>query len=80
MAVKIQKKTPGEVTCSYCKGTGKHYDETCIVCGGKGKVTVVDVNTKCTYCKGVGFIIKGTPCSVCAGTGYTRPVDKQRMY
>ena len=80
MPVKIQKKSPGEVTCAYCKGTGKHYDDACIVCGGTGKVNVVDVNTTCTYCKGVGFTIKGIPCSVCGGTGYTRPVEKQRMF
>lgn len=81
MAAKEKKeKVPGEVKCAYCKGTGKHSDATCVVCGGKGTVNVSDMNKKCTYCKGMGYIISGTPCMLCQGTGFTRPVDKQRLF
>lgn len=80
MAIKIEKRIPGEVTCAYCKGTGKHEGETCIVCGGGGKVNVVDTNKKCQWCKANGFMMKGIPCTNCGGTGYTRPVDKARLF
>ena len=75
-----RQKVPGEVTCRYCDGTGKQEGITCIVCGGAGKVEVVDMTQKCQWCKGRGFLMKGTPCTVCGGTGYTRPLNKQRLF
>ncbi|MBU4491091.1 MAG: hypothetical protein KKD69_01350 [Euryarchaeota archaeon] len=75
-----RQRVPGEVTCAYCKGTGKHHDEKCIVCDGKGKVEVVDTKQKCDYCKGNGYLMAKIPCTKCGGTGYTRPVNKQRLF
>ncbi len=77
---KKKQKMPGEVKCGYCDGTGKHQDQTCIVCGGKGKVEVVDMTQKCQWCKGRGYLMKGIPCTVCGGTGFTRPLNKQRLF
>ncbi len=75
-----RQKVPGEVTCRYCDGTGKQEGVKCIVCGGAGKVEVVDTTQKCQWCMGRGFLMKGTPCTVCGGTGYTRPLNKQRLF
>ncbi len=78
--VKRAPKVPGEVKCMYCDGTGKHQDKKCVVCGGVGKVTVVDMTRKCQWCKGRGFSMPGIPCTNCGGTGYTRPVGKERLF
>ncbi len=75
-----RQKVPGEVTCRYCDGTGKQEGKTCIVCGGSGKVEVVDTTQKCQWCKNRGFLMKGIPCTVCGGTGFTRPLNKQRLF
>ncbi len=78
--VKRAPKVPGEVKCMYCDGTGKHKNETCIVCGGKGRVEVVDSSRKCQFCKGRGYMMPGIPCTTCGGTGFTRPINKQRLF
>lgn len=75
-----RQRVPGVVKCGYCKGTGKHQDQKCIVCGGAGKVEVADSTQKCQWCKGNGFLMPGTPCTVCGGTGFTRPLSKQRLF
>jgi DnaJ-class molecular chaperone len=73
-------KVPGIVTCRYCDGTGKHQNEKCIVCDGKGEVEVVDKTRKCQWCKGRGYMMPGIPCTTCGGTGATRPINKQRLF
>lgn len=80
MAIKIDKKVPGVVTCRYCDGTGKHQEETCVVCGGKGEVEVVDTTKKCQWCKNRGYSMPGIPCTTCGGTGFTRPAAKTRLF
>lgn len=69
-------RVPGEVKCMYCDGTGKANNETCIVCGGKGKVYVSDSTRKCQFCKGRGYMMPAHPCTVCGGTGFSRPIKK----
>jgi DnaJ-class molecular chaperone len=78
--VKRAPKVPGIVTCRYCDGTGKHQNEKCIVCDGKGKVEVVDSTRKCQMCKGRGYMMAGIPCTTCGGSGATRPTKKQRLF
>lgn len=78
--VKRIPKEPGIVTCRYCDGTGKHQNEKCIVCDGKGKVEVVDKNRQCQWCKGRGYMMPGIPCTNCGGTGATRPIGKERLF
>ncbi len=73
-------KVPGIVKCMYCDGTGKHKNETCIVCGGKGEVEVVDSTRKCQWCKGRGYLMQGIPCTNCGGTGFTRPIGRERLF
>ena len=78
--VKRTPKVPGVVKCMYCDGTGKHKNETCIVCDGKGEVEVVDSTRKCQWGKGRGFLMQGIPCTNCGGTGATRPLGKERLF
>jgi len=74
--------TMTQVTCAFCKGTGKDPFEllsgafhgtriTCTVCNGKGMVTVSKGLTKqCPECKGTGTAIdSGLPCLCCKGKG-----------
>lgn len=64
------------VTCAFCKGTGKDQFDllselaTCQVCNGEGKVFVQDPITKCPDCSGTG-IYQGTrnTCTTCNGRG-----------
>lgn len=69
----------GIVKCMYCDGSGKHQNQTCTVCGGIGKVEVVDSNQECYYCKNRGYLLSGIPCQVCRGTGYTKPLKNPRL-
>ncbi len=63
-----------EVTCSFCKGSGKDpfgimsWMSTCCVCGGKGVVLVRTPNTRCAHCSETGAV-KTFTCTVCMGTG-----------
>ncbi len=70
----------GKVKCMYCDGTGKHRDEKCIVCEGVGTIEVVNAEKACQWCKNRGYLMHGIPCTVCGGTGFSRPINKQRLF
>jgi len=65
------------VKCAFCKGSGKDLFNllselaTCQVCGGRGKIEVMDPAIKCAYCKGSGIYPLGArvTCTVCNGKG-----------
>ena len=64
-------------TCAWCKGTGTWaislgYVISCLVCGGKGKVSVAQPAGQCRQCEGSGRRNMTTPCLTCAGTGWAR--------
>ncbi|MGB9179947.1 MAG: hypothetical protein WCB68_11940 [Pyrinomonadaceae bacterium] len=64
-------------TCAWCTGTGKWavsagYVVSCLVCGGKGKVSVAQPAGQCRQCEGSGRRSVTTPCLTCAGTGWAR--------
>jgi len=66
-----------EIKCAFCDGSGKDpFDllselSTCQVCGGTGKVEVVEPAIKCVFCKGSGvYPCNGrVTCTVCNGKG-----------
>jgi DnaJ-class molecular chaperone len=64
-------------TCAWCTGTGKWaisagYVISCLVCGGKGKVSVLQPAGRCQQCGGSGRRSVADPCLACAGTGWAR--------
>jgi DnaJ-class molecular chaperone len=64
-----------EITCSFCKGTGKDpfgilsWRSTCSVCDGKGVVDVPKPYRPCPHCGGTGAV-KTFTCIGCGGKGY----------
>ncbi|MBD0372866.1 MAG: transcriptional regulator [Pyrinomonadaceae bacterium] len=62
-------------TCAWCAGTGRRavslgYVASCLVCGGKGHVTVKQPAGQCQQCGGSGHRNAASPCLYCAGTGW----------
>jgi DnaJ-class molecular chaperone len=73
---RIQRSYAQE-TCAWCTGTGKWaisagYVISCLVCGGKGHISVVQPAGKCQQCQGSGRRSIASPCLTCAGTGWAR--------
>jgi DnaJ-class molecular chaperone len=69
------------VKCAFCKGTGKDpFDllsnlASCQVCGGRGKVEVMEPAIKCVFCKGTGvYHDTRLTCTVCNGKGMVAAV------
>jgi DnaJ-class molecular chaperone len=64
-------------TCARCVGTGisaisPGYVISCLVCGGKGKVSVANPAGPCRQCGGSGRRSGTNSCLTCAGTGWGR--------
>lgn len=67
----------GEINCAFCNGKGKDPFNllselaTCQVCGGEGKVEVIEPAIKCAFCKGTGIYPHNArvTCTVCNGKG-----------
>ncbi|MEW6003226.1 MAG: hypothetical protein AB1638_11365 [Nitrospirota bacterium] len=65
------------VECAFCKGKGVDPFEllsplaACQVCGGRGKVEVIEPAIKCAFCQGTGVYPYGVriTCYVCGGRG-----------
>jgi DnaJ-class molecular chaperone len=74
------KQTTTQVleTCAWCAGSGKgavssSYVISCLVCGGKGKVSVLQPAGRCRQCDGRGRRANlKAACLGCAGTGWAR--------
>ena len=70
------------IACAFCKGKGKDPFEimskeaTCQVCGGRGKVTVVEPYVPCAHCKATG-VSPGSRnvCTSCNGRGAVSVAD-----
>jgi len=65
-----------QMTCGFCKGMGKDpfgllsEQATCQVCGGTGKVEVLEPVMKCIFCNGSGvYHNTRLTCTVCNGKG-----------
>jgi DnaJ-class molecular chaperone len=71
------KEKEVEITCTFCKGTGRDPFAimsplaTCYVCGGKKKLRVASPNVRCSYCWGRGVSPVGArnACPACYGIG-----------
>jgi DnaJ-class molecular chaperone len=64
-------------TCAWCDGTGKYavskgYISSCLVCGGKGQVSVRQPAGQCQQCQGTGRRNVASLCLSCSGTGWVR--------
>ena len=76
---KLGEATPTSAlqTCASCAGTGKWavslaYVVSCLVCGGKGHVSIAQPAGPCHQCSGSGKRSATAPCLTCAGTGWAR--------
>lgn len=63
--------------CAWCAGTGERslsigYVVSCLVCGGKGKISMAQPAEPCRQCEGTGKRNTTRPCLTCAGTGWGR--------
>jgi len=66
-----------KITCAFCKGKGKDpFDllsehSACQVCGGAGKVAIIEPAISCAFCRGTGVHPHGArvTCTVCNGKG-----------
>lgn len=72
-----QRQSYAPETCGSCAGTGKWavsvaYVVSCLVCGGKGRVSVAQPSAPCRQCEGSGRRNPTSPCLNCAGTGWER--------
>jgi DnaJ-class molecular chaperone len=61
--------------CAFCSGTGKWSFApgqrfSCVVCGGKGQVSVAQPARRCRGCGGSGSLNLVKPCLKCAGAGW----------
>ena len=68
--------TVTQITCGFCKGTRKDpfnllsERAACQVCGGTGKVEVIEPVIRCAFCKGSGvYHNTRITCTVCNGKG-----------
>lgn len=64
-------------TCAWCAGKGVRtisvgHIASCLVCGGKGTVSVVQPAGPCRQCGGSGRRSVTDSCLTCAGTGWSR--------
>ncbi|MBU3896175.1 hypothetical protein KKG36_02605, partial [Patescibacteria group bacterium] len=72
--------------CAFCKGKGKDPFEImskeaiCQVCGGRGKVTVVEPYVKCAHCQGTGVSPNSrNVCTACGGRGVIPITDGKKV-
>lgn len=73
--LKQATKTYAPAKCAWCSGTGKWNviagkPTSCIVCGGKGHVSIAQPAGYCQQCQGSGRRGNVNPCFNCAGTGW----------
>ena len=53
------------------------YIISCVVCGGKGKVSTDRPLEPCHQCEGSGRRNVTAPCFTCAGTGWARVFNQE---
>ncbi|HEX8709331.1 MAG TPA: hypothetical protein VF723_13890 [Pyrinomonadaceae bacterium] len=76
------QRSLAEVTCAWCAGTGTGansigYTISCMVCGGKGHLSVAQPAQACQQCEGSGKRNAVSPCLACAGTGWARILSQR---
>ena len=70
-----------QVKCAWCSGTGKWSiapgnNASCVVCDGKGLVSVTGRPRECWQCRGSGKSDSVSPCLTCAGTGWELVLER----
>ena len=73
-------KTHAPSKCAWCAGSGTLVQSpgafvSCIVCGGKGHVSIKLPGDKCRACDGSGKRGSVGKCFTCAGSGWEHIVD-----
>ncbi|GAC1446245.1 MAG: hypothetical protein NVSMB56_03120 [Pyrinomonadaceae bacterium] len=61
--------------CGWCEGKGTlllapGHLVSCIVCGGKGHLKIIESAIQCASCDGTGRRSKTRSCLICDGTGW----------
>lgn len=72
--------------CAFCQGKGKDpfgimsQQASCQVCGGRGKVTVVEPHVPCAHCQATG-VSPGSRnvCTACHGRGQVSVADGKKV-
>ncbi|HVE58794.1 MAG TPA: hypothetical protein VNB22_18310 [Pyrinomonadaceae bacterium] len=77
-------RTSAPAKCAWCSGSGKWNvapgnTASCIVCGGKGNVSVTQPSEHCQQCQGSGRGNSIHPCLTCAGTGWATYLSSNRF-
>ena len=73
----LAQVTHAAQTCAWCSGAGTRaislgHVISCLVCGGKGKVSIAQPAEPCRQCGGSGRRSEINSCLTCAGTGWGR--------
>ncbi len=76
MSTGAKGKSYAPEQCAWCAGTGRSATSasrvvSCLVCGGKGKVSVSQPAQVCRQCEGSGRRGATFLCLSCAGTGWS---------
>jgi len=65
-----------EIVCVYCHGTGRTPSKVfpCLICKGKGRISIEEDMVKCRACRGTGKHPQSKlTCLECKGIGYIKP-------
>lgn len=73
----LKQKNYAPEKCAWCVGTGRSATSasrviSCLVCGGKGNISVTQPSEPCRQCAGVGRRGVSLLCFTCGGTGWAR--------
>ena len=76
MSIGVKVKTYAPERCAWCAGTGRSATSasrviSCLVCGGKGNVSVAQPAEQCRQCEGAGRRGAMRLCLNCVGTGWS---------
>jgi hypothetical protein len=77
-----QPKIYTSKTCAWCVGSGRRilsmgHEVSCLVCGGKGHISISHPAEKCRQCDGTGRRNLSSPCHACAGKGWAHAVSQE---
>jgi DnaJ-class molecular chaperone len=77
---------PKTIKCAFCQGKGKDpfgimsQRATCQVCGGRGKVSILQPYVSCAHCRATG-VSPGSRnvCTACQGRGAVTVADGKKV-
>lgn len=76
MSIGLKVKSYAPERCAWCAGTGRSATSasrvvSCLVCGGKGNISVTQPAERCRQCEGLGRRGAMRLCLNCVGTGWS---------